>query len=112
MSKETTTHGLSATQIEDLKSIHGTLKVAELFDSEGTSHGFVVLGKPTAAVIGEFEKWIDKNPMKARGILVNGTLLTRKDEFKDMDKSSEKYAAAFDAAAQMIPVGKAVLKNL
>jgi hypothetical protein len=110
MSKEV--HGLTPTQIEDLKAKHGILKVAELFDSEGKSQGFVVLGKPSAAVIGQFEKFIDKDPMKARGILVNGTVLTRTDEFKDMDRNSEVYAAVFDAAAQMIPVGKAVLKNL
>ena len=59
MSKEV--HGLTPTQIEDFRAKHGALKVAELFDSEGNSQGFVVLGKPSAAVIGQFEKFIDKS---------------------------------------------------
>lgn len=104
--------GVTAEMVEEFKAKHGVVKVAELFDSEGNSFGSIILGKPSPNVMGQFEKLVDKDPMKARDVLLRGTLCTRREEILSWPKNSEEYAAVFDAAAQMIPVGKAVLKNL
>lgn len=105
--------GVTAEMLEEYRKKHeGFLKVASLTDSEGESHGDIVVGRPSAYVIGQFEKFLDKDPMKAREILVKGVLCSRREEFINTPKNTEKYAACFDACAKMLPVGKSELKNL
>lgn len=113
MSNTQLPEGVTSEMVAEFKAKHsGEIRLAELFDSEGGSHGFVIVGKPSPNVIGQFERFIDKDPMKARDILLKGTLCTRRDEIFSWEKNSEQYAAAFDAAAQMLPVGKSILKKL
>lgn len=99
--------------LDAAKEEHGTnVKAFEISDSDGNSFGDVMMKRPSATVIEQFERFMDKNSMKSRQILINGCLINRKDEIKDWDKNSEEYAAVFDAAAQMLPVGKASAKKL
>ncbi len=98
--------------LEELKAKFGELKAAELTDTEGNSFGTALVKKPSGMIIGEFEKFVDRNPMKAREILIKGCVVYGKDVVMKWPQNSEPYSAAFDACAQMIPVGKATLKNV
>ena len=86
------------------------VRLAELpKDDNGDESLNVIVSVPTRVSMNEFEKWIDKNPGKAKEILLNSHLHSHKDEVKADDGL---FAGAFDAIAQLIPVRKAVLKNL
>lgn len=98
--------------LDAAKEQYGFVKAFELNDSEGNNHGDVLMKRPSPTVISEFERFIDKNPLKARQVLINGCLINRHEETKAWDKNSEEFAALFDAAAQMLPVGKASAKKL
>lgn len=86
------------------------VKIAELpKDDDGNEFLSVLVSVPNRKSLDEFEKWIEKNPGKAKEILLNSHLHSHKDEVKADDGL---FAGAFDAIAQLIPVRKAVLKNL
>lgn len=104
----------TAEQIAQAKEKFKVVKEAEIFDSEGNTLGFLLVGTPGSFAIKEFEKWIDKDSMKARLALINGTVCLPEDKewVKSFGNNSEEYAAVFDAASQMLPVGRAVLKNV
>lgn len=78
-------------------------------DDNGDEVLTVIVSVPSRTSMNEFEKWVDKNPGKAKEILINSHLHSHKDEVKADDGL---FAGAFDAIAQLIPVRKAVLKNL
>lgn len=104
----------NAEQIAQAKEKFRQVKEAEIIDSEGTSIGFLLVGTPSAFAIKEFEKWIDKDSFKARQALISGCVCLTEDKewIKSFDKNSEEYSAVFDAVSQMLPVGRAVLKNV
>lgn len=69
------------------------------------------LDKPVQGLdtcLGEFEKWVDKSPDKAKEILVNACVLSNKEAVKDDDGL---FFAAFDAITKLIPVRTATVKN-
>lgn len=98
--------------IQQAKEKFKNVKVASLFDSEGNSLGELLIGTPSAWAIKEFEKQQDS--FKARAVLINGIVCLdeQKKIVNSWERNSEAYAAAFDAAAQMLPVGKAIVKNV
>lgn len=104
----------TAEQIAQAKDKFRQVKEAEIFNSEGETIGHILVGTPSPFTIKEFEKWIDKDSFKARMALINGSvcLQEHKEWIKGFEKNSEEYAAVFDAVSQMLPVGKAVLKNV
>jgi len=69
----------------------------------------VVVRAPGRKEASEFEKWIDKNPDKAKEILVNTCLLTNKDEVK---ANEFLFFGAADAIMNLLQVPKAIIKNL
>ena len=77
-------------------------------DDEGEKFMDVIVRVPDRKTIGEFEKWIDKNPNKAKEVLINACVLSGKEAVKADD---DAFFAAFDAVASLIPVRKAILKN-
>lgn len=87
---------------------------ATLSTSEGEEIGEILVKAPSTFTQSEFEKNVDKNTLKAKTLLVNNCVVDKEQlaEINAFEKNSEEYAAAFDAAAQMLPVGKAVLKNV
>jgi len=102
-------YGATDAQIEDWKKTWpGVTRVELPADDNGDNFVGAVLKAPDRKVMSEWEKWSDKNPDKAKEIMINGCFLTRKDEVK---ADYGLFAAAFDACAQLIPVRKAVLKN-
>ena len=106
--------GVTPEMVEEFKKKHqGVVKCAKLLDPEnGGDFGFAIVGKPGVFAINQFDKLVDKDPLKAKLALINGTFCTRKEEIKTCDQAGNFFAACFDAAAQMLPVGKAELKNL
>jgi hypothetical protein len=101
--------GVTAEMVAEWKEKYGALKRADLQDENGEFLRSVVMRTPTRKTIGEFEKWVDKQPNKAKEILVNGTLLLDKEAVKADDVL---FSAAFSAAVELIPMGKFTLADL
>lgn len=77
-------------------------------DDDGDKTMDIIVRVPDRKTVGEFEKWIDKNPDKAKEVMINACVLFGKDAAKATD---DGFFAAFDAVASLIPVRKAILKN-
>lgn len=107
---------LTAEQIKDYQENNsGTkMQLASLVTSDGEDVGEVLVKRPAPFPLSQFEKFCDKEPQKAKGILIAACVVDKVQlsEINALPKNSEEYAAAFDAAAQMLPVGKAALKNV
>lgn len=104
--------GASKSQIKAWKERYGEKKVklATLpLDDDGEQTMDIIVRVPDRKSMGEFEKWLDKSPNKAKEILINACVLTQKEEVKNDD---DAFMAAFDAIAELIPVRKAIIKNL
>lgn len=80
---------------------------------DGEDVGDVFMKRPSAFVIGQVERFIDKESFKAREILIKGTVVFKEqqEEILSWEKNSDEYAAAFNAASQMLPSGKASVKK-
>jgi len=78
-------------------------------DEDANEYMPVIVRVPDRKTMGEFEKWIDKSPDKAKDILINSCLLTCKEQVKADD---DLYLAAFDALAKLLPIRTAIIKNL
>ena len=103
--------GVTPDALEAWKQRYGAnkVKIASLpKDDDGTEFMDVVVRTPDRKVLGEFEKWVDKNPDKAKEILINSCVLSSKDEVKADDGL---FLGAFDALVKLIPVRTAILKN-
>ncbi len=86
------------------------IKLADLpTDDNCSSYKSIVIKVPSRMVQGEFEKFIDKNPDKAKEILVNSCVLSSKDEVKANDGL---FLGAFDAIMKIYPMRTAIVKNL
>lgn len=85
------------------------VKIAELpLDDDGKNILEVLVRVPDRKIIGEFEKWADKNPDKSKEILVNACLLTFVEQVKSDDTL---FFTAVNAIAELIPIRKAIIKN-
>jgi hypothetical protein len=105
-------HGVTAEMIAAWKERYGAekVKLASLpLDQNGDKFLDVIIRTPGRKELSEFEKWIDRNPDKAKEILVNSCLLTSKEEVKAVE---ELFLAAADGIIQLLPTPKAVVKNL
>jgi len=103
--------GVSTEMMTGWKERYGQKKVmvASLpLDDDGEDFMEVVVRVPDRKTLGEFEKWIDKNPDKAKEVMINACVLSNKEAVKASD---DAFFAAFDAVASLIPVRKAILKN-
>lgn len=103
--------GVTAEAIQAWKDRYGKdkVKIASLpKDDEGTEFLDVVVRVPDRKTMGEFEKWVDKNPDKAKEILINACVLSNKDVVKADDGL---FYGAFDALVKLIPVRAAIIKN-
>lgn len=101
--------GVTNEMVAEWKEKYGSVKLAELQNENGEAIMTAVMRIPTRKTIGEFEKWIEKQPTKAKEILINGCLLTGKEAITADDVL---FSAAFSAAVDLMPVGKHVLADL
>lgn len=105
-------NGVTPEQIAAWKERYGERKVKMAvlpLDDDGDETMEIIVRVPDRKTMGEFEKWIDKSPNKAKEILINACVLSSKDVVKSND---DAFMAAFDAVAELIPIRKAILKNL
>ena len=104
--------GITIAMVKAAKANPGTcnLKLADLpLDDNGDKFLTVLVSVPSRKSMGEFEKWIDKNPDKSKEILINAHLHSHKDQVKADDGL---FTGAFDAIVQLMPIRKAIIKNL
>jgi len=69
----------------------------------------VIICVPNRKILGEFEKWMETKPLKAKEILINSCLLTEKDKVKAND---DLFYSCVNAISELIPIRKAIIKNL
>ncbi len=104
--------GITQDMIDSWKNRYGQakIKLGEIPMNEERTQFLAVIGRvPCRKSMGEFEKWMDKDPNKSKEILINSCLLTCKEEVKADDFL---FFAAFDFLSQLIPIGTATVKNL
>lgn len=86
------------------------IKLATLSSDDGSFDDFdVIIRVPDRNTMGEFEKWLDKNPNRAKEILIKACLLTDKEKVLAND---DMFMSCFNALAEVLPVQKATIKNL
>lgn len=104
--------GVTHEMIKAWKERYGDnkLRLATLSIDDSTFKPFdIVIRVPDRLALAEFEKWLDKKPDKAKEILVRACVLSSKDEVLADD---DKFLAAFNAIAEILPIQKAEIKNL
>jgi ABC-type proline/glycine betaine transport system substrate-binding protein len=104
--------GVTPEMVKAWKERYGEKKVclADLpKDDDGIEFLTVVVRVPDRKTMSEFEKFADKNPDKAKEIMVNACVLSNKEEVKADDGL---FLAAFDATVKLMPVRAAIIKNL
>lgn len=104
--------GVTAEQVAAWKERYGDKKVrlAQLpKDEDCNDYLSVVVRCPGSKELAEFEKWIDKNPLKAKEIMINTCLLSHKEEVKG---NEYLFLGAADAICGLLPTPKAIVKNL
>ena len=104
--------GVTQEQIDAWKDRYGERKVKRASlprDEDCSDYLEVIVRVPGSKERSEFEKWIDKNPDKAKQILVNSCLLSHKEEVKP---NEYLFLGAADAIAGLLPTPKAIIKNL
>jgi hypothetical protein len=104
--------GVTAEMLAAWKATFGEKKIKAALltsDDEAFEPFEVVMRVPGRVEMSEFEKWLDKKPDKAKEIILKACLLTHKD---DIMANDDKFLAAFNALAEILPVQKAVIKNL
>lgn len=89
---------------------HGRVKVLELPKDEFNEQFLKVYARvPDRRVLSEWEKFSDKNPDKAKEILVKNCLLT---DVEEVCADQELFFCALQAITELIPIRKAIIKNL
>lgn len=104
---------ITPAMVADAKTKHGNDKVRliDLPKGEDESDGFltVLACVPSRTVVGQYRRWADSDPKKADEILVKACLLSSKEEVLADDGL---FYGALSGIAELIPVRKAVVKNL
>lgn len=104
--------GITQEMIDSFKGKHGAnnIRMASLpKDDYNEQFLHVLLKVPGRRELGEFEKFADRDPNKAKEILINACLLTSKDEVKASD---DLYYSAINAISDLIPIRKAIIKKV
>ncbi len=111
MEKTELKDGITPEIIKAAKDRYGEdkVKIASLPKDENAEEFLDVLVRvPDRKTQGEFEKWLDKSPDKAKEILVNACVLTNKEAVKADDGL---FAGAIDALSKLLVVRTAIIKN-
>lgn len=104
--------GITQETIDAWKKRYGQqkIKLGELPIDEDRTQFLAVVGRvPDRKTVGEFEKWMDKDPNKSKEILINACILSGKEKVKDNDYL---FYGAFDFITSLLPVAKSNIKNL
>jgi hypothetical protein len=104
--------GVTADMVKAWKDRYGQnkIKLATLTSDDNSFNPIdVVVRVPDRTSMGEFEKWLDKNPNRAKEVLIKACLLSSKEAVLAND---DMFMAAFNALAEILPIQKATIKNL
>lgn len=104
--------GITQETIDAWKKRYGQdkIKLGELPLGEDRTQFLAVIGRvPDRKTVGEFEKWMDKDPNKSKEILINACILSGKEQVKEDDFL---FYGAFDFITNLLPVAKSTIKNL
>jgi hypothetical protein len=104
--------GISEAMVADAKTKYGADKVKLIdlpIDEETTGYKTVLAVVPSRTVIGQYRRWAETDPKKADEIIVKACLLSHKDEVLADDGL---FYGALSGIAELIPVRKAIVKNL
>ena len=120
MSKETQPalqlpDGITQEQVNAWKEQFGSdkVKLAYLKKDESGTRIPAVMHTPTRTVIGEFEKWSDSNPDKAKEILIKGCVLGESTRNDIMASGNDLlFFSAFNACSKLIPKAESEILNL
>jgi hypothetical protein len=104
---------ITTEMVAEAKQKHGDtkVKILDLFiDNESLDPAISVLALvPTSRIRNEYLRWVDKNPNKAEEVILKACIISDIDKVMADDKLR---VAAFDGITQMLPSGKAVIKNV
>ena len=103
---------ITPAMVADAKAKHGNDKVRLIdipVDDDGTGYKTVLACVPSRTVLGQYRRFADNDPKKADEILVKACLLSHKDEVLADDGL---FMGALMGIAEMIPIRKAIVKNL
>lgn len=104
--------GVTPEMVKNWKEKYGesNLKLISIpMDEKGEATLEVVAKVPDRRTLSEFEKWSEKDPDKAKSILITNCLLTKLEQVKADDAL---FFSATNAIAELIPIRKAAIKNL
>lgn len=108
--KDTTT--IPEELIKQARSMYGEDQVKVLAlpkDDYGREFLDVLVRVPSRTAVGEYEKYADRNPLKAKQILIEFCMLRGKQEVLADDGL---FNSAVNGLAELIPIRKAIVKNL
>ena len=103
---------ITPAMVAEAKAKHGNDKVRLIelpLDDDSTGFLTVLACVPSRTVVGQFRRWADTDPKKADEILVKACLLSHKDEVL---ADNGLFYGALSGIAELIPVRKAIVKNL
>lgn len=113
MSKENKLpEGITEAMVSAAKAKHGIDKVKIIqipVDDNSSDFKEVLACVPTRTVVSNYRRWSDSDPKKADEILVKNCILSCLDEILTDDGL---FYGALNGLAELIPVRKAVIKNL
>lgn len=104
--------GITEAMVADAKTKHGNdkVKLIELpIDDDATAYKTVLAVVPSRTVVGQYRRWAETDPKKADEIIVKACLLSHKEEVLADDGL---FYGALAGIAELIPVRKAIVKNL
>ena len=104
--------GITEAMVADAKVKHGEDKVKLIdlpIDEENSAYKTVLACVPSRTVVGQYRRWAETDPRKADDIIVKACLLSHKDEVLADDGL---FYGALSGIAELIPVRKAIVKNL
>jgi hypothetical protein len=88
---------------------NGNVRIATVpLDDTGSGSVDILLKVPARQEIGDFQKWSDSAPTKAREILINACCLSNKEEVLADDFL---FYTVSNAISGLFPIGQAKIKN-
>lgn len=103
---------ISQEQIAEWKAKYGENKVKQIdlpLDENNLEYLTVYARVPDRRVLSEWEKWSEKNPDRAKQILVTNCLLTGLDQ---VNADQDLFFSALGCITELIPIRRGIVKNL
>jgi hypothetical protein len=104
--------GITDAMVADAKAKHGSDKVRLIdipIDEDASGYKTVLAVVPSRTVVGQYRRWAETDPKKADEIIVKACLMSHKDEVLADDGL---FYGALSGIAELIPVRKAIVKNV